>query len=221
METLFSKMFTCRGEKASAVESIINEDFYIFRKFVLISHRTLYIRIHFTAFIHFLLTLQLKRREEDGKAVGAAIENDANSGATRKSTSSGKEDETVENENEQKREKGDTTSDNETAQVFGKVEVGKEEDPTKKIFIRKDFTHDDIHHFVPISISGRGRSRGGSSMYTTKGRRWVDEWKERNAVLKAGAERNIGMKPPSDAVEYKQGYVNFVAVVRLIMSSLL
>uniref|UniRef100_A0A9J2P4A6 Btz domain-containing protein n=1 Tax=Ascaris lumbricoides TaxID=6252 RepID=A0A9J2P4A6_ASCLU len=148
---------------------------------------------------------ELKRREEDGKAVGAAIENDANSGATRKSTSSGKEDETVENENEQKREKGDTTSDNETAQVFGKVEVGKEEDPTKKIFIRKDFTHDDIHHFVPISISGRGRSRGGSSMYTTKGRRWVDEWKERNAVLKAGAERNIGMKPPSDAVEYKQG----------------
>uniref|UniRef100_A0A915AL35 Btz domain-containing protein n=1 Tax=Parascaris univalens TaxID=6257 RepID=A0A915AL35_PARUN len=148
---------------------------------------------------------ELKRREEDEMALGAAIENDGNSGATRKSTSSRKEDETVENANEEKGEKGDAASDNETAQVFGKVEVGKEEDPSKKIFIRKDFTHDDIHHFVPISISGRGRSRGGSSVYATKGKRWVDEWKERNAVLKAAAVRNIRMRPPSDVPEYKQG----------------
>ena len=66
---------------------------------------------------------------------------------------------------------------------------GDEEDLSKKLIIRKDFTHDDIHHFKPISM------RNGSGSGKTNGKRhrepsWVAQWEMNTAALKESASKS-------------------------------
>ncbi|VDM40830.1 unnamed protein product [Toxocara canis] len=139
------------------------------------------------------------KKKEVAKIVEEDIEGNADSGA-RKIASLEKGDKWKDDKDEKRNEeKQGVEHHSEADETFGKIEVGKEEDPAKKIFIRKDFTHDDIHHFVPISMRERGFSKGSSAPHTTKQKRWIDEWKERNAALKAVADAKLS--PESGALK--------------------
>lgn len=61
------------------------------------------------------------------------------------------------------------------------------EDPSKKLIIRKDFTHDDIHHFKPISIRDP-EEKPKIKRHREPG--WVTQWEMKNAALKESTSRS-------------------------------
>lgn len=71
----------------------------------------------------------------------------------------------------------------------------EEEDVSKKLIIRKDFTHDDIHHFKPIAIRDPG-DKPKIMRHREPG--WVAQWEMNTAALKEGASKSgVGSKPSS------------------------